>query len=261
MSATARARALAITVLLGLIGLFAWSYFCDGFAATLLDPQLPNAEKIAALRAVFEATGIFAPLLYVLFVSVEVVLAPLPGTLLYLPGGAVFGGWWGGSLSLVGNTLGAGVACLLARGLVGRQAIEGFFERRAMRKTRILLRRRGWILIALLRVNPLTSSDLVSYAAGAAGLSAPRVMWGTFLGMAPLCYLQAHLAATLLDAAPWLLWPLILCGVLYIALVAYFIARSLQRTAVLAEAKRSIVAKAAIGTSGAIPDDRNPRVP
>jgi uncharacterized membrane protein YdjX (TVP38/TMEM64 family) len=226
----ARGRLAAALVLGGLGALFLWSYLGGGFAAALLDPALSGAEKVARLRAVFEGAGALAPLLYVAFVTCEVILAPIPGTLLYLPGGAIFGGWWGGTLSLLGNTLGAGGACLLARGLVGRRAIDGFFERRALRKMRVLLRRRGWLLIALLRVNPLSSSDLVSYAAGAAGLSAPRVMLGTLIGMAPLCYLQAHLAATLLEAAPWLLWPLLVCGVLYLALVALFVARTVRRS-------------------------------
>lgn len=230
MSGEARARIAAAATLLFLASLCAWSYGSGGFIATLLDLELSNAEKVAELRAVFETSGAFAPLLYVLFVTVEVVLAPLPGTLLYLPGGAIFGGWWGGGLSLLGNTLGAGLACVLARSLIGRHAIERFFERRALRRTRVLIRRRGWMLIALLRVNPLTSSDLVSYAAGAAGLSAPRVMWGTLLGMAPLCFVQAFLAESLLEAVPWLLWPLLIAGVLYIGLVVYFVARGWSRT-------------------------------
>lgn len=228
MSGAARARLAAALVLAILLALFGWSYLSDGLAAALLDPALDGEAKVARLRAVFEGAGALAPLLYVAFVTCEVILAPIPGTLLYLPGGALFGGWWGGTLSLLGNTLGAGGACLLARGLVGRRAIEGFFERRSLRRTRVLLRRRGWLLIALLRANPLSSSDLVSYAAGAAGLSAPRVMLGTALGMAPLCYLQAFLAATLLDAVPWLLWPLLACGALYLALVVLLVVRAVQ---------------------------------
>jgi threonine/homoserine/homoserine lactone efflux protein len=53
-------------------------------------------------------------------------------------------------------------------------------------------------------------------------------MLGTALGMAPLCYLQAFLAATLLDAVPWLLWPLLVCGAVYLALVVLFVARAVQ---------------------------------
>jgi uncharacterized membrane protein YdjX (TVP38/TMEM64 family) len=262
MSSTSRARLAALFVLCTLVGLCAWSYGSGGLAAALLDPQLSGAAKVERLRAVFASAGPLAPLLYVGFVTLEVILAPIPGTLLYLPGGAIFGGWWGGTLSLLGNTLGAGGAALLARGLVGRRAIDGFFERRSLRRTRALLRRRGWILVALLRANPLSSSDLVSYAAGAAGLSAPRVMLGTLLGMAPLCYLQAHLAATLLEAVPWLLWPLLVCGVLYLALVAFFVARAIQRGRAreLAE-ETSTELNAAAAAPPRARDDRSRRAP
>jgi uncharacterized membrane protein YdjX (TVP38/TMEM64 family) len=37
----------------------------------------------------------------------------------------------------------------------------------------------------------------VSYAAGAFGVRVSHVALGTLIGMAPLCYLQAYLAATI----------------------------------------------------------------
>jgi uncharacterized membrane protein YdjX (TVP38/TMEM64 family) len=76
-------------------------------------------------------------------------------------------------------------------------------------------------LILLLRVNPLTSSDLVSYAAGLAGIPVWKVMLGTLPGMAPLCWAQAYLADGILRAVPQLLYPLlVLCGI-YAAIVVW----------------------------------------
>ena len=50
--------------------------------------------------------------------------------------------------------------------------------------------------------NPLTSSDLVSYAAGLVGIAPWKVFVGTLAGMAPLCYAQAYLADRLLRLLP-----------------------------------------------------------
>ena len=65
-----------------------------------------------------------------------------------------------------------------------------------------------WVILAL-RINPLTSSDLVSYAAGLSSVPTWKVMVGTLLGMAPLCWAQAYLADELLSAFPNLAYLLI----------------------------------------------------
>ena len=82
----------------------------------------------------------------------------------------------------------------------------------------------GWIIF-LLRLNPLTSSDIVSYAAGFTRISIVRLMVATGVGMAPLCFLQAWLAEDLLTTFPWLLYPLILTCVAYFLLVIVVIRR------------------------------------
>ena len=64
------------------------------------------------------------------------------------------------------------------------------------------IRRRGLLVVMLLRLNPLTSSDLVSYAAGLVGVPVWRVALGTLVGMAPLCYAQAHASEWLFRLLP-----------------------------------------------------------
>ena len=57
-------------------------------------------------------------------------------------------------------------------------------------------------LVLLLRLNPLTTSDLVSYAAGVAGVPAWKVAVGTLFGLAPWCYLQAYFAEQVFEVVP-----------------------------------------------------------
>jgi len=152
------------------------------------------------------------------------VVAPIPGLALYAPGGMIFGGFWGGLLALVGNVLGAGIATAiansLARPLFGPRLAEGIDRYRPR------LQRRGVAVICLLRINPLTSSDLVSYAAGLAGISVPRVMLGTLLGMAPLCFAQAYLSEALFDELPWLIYPLLALTAGYLVAAVLWLRRS-----------------------------------
>jgi uncharacterized membrane protein YdjX (TVP38/TMEM64 family) len=190
-----------------------WSYSSGGIIAILWAPDRSAADKVAVIQEYFRSFGVLAPLAYVGIVTIEVVVAPIPGLMLYAPGGVVFGGFLGGLLSLLGNTLGAGIACQLIRVLGGKR-FTTWLEQGRLKMYQARLSRSGMWLILLLRVNPLTSSDLVSYAAGLAGIPVWKVMFGTLLGMAPLCWAQAYLADGILRAIPQLLYPLlILCGI------------------------------------------------
>ena len=71
----------------------------------------------------------------------------------------------------------------------------------------------------------LTSSDLVSYASGLTSISAWKVMLGTLLGMAPLCFVQAWLADSLLTVFPRLLYPLLGLCVVYAVIVFWIVHR------------------------------------
>ncbi len=207
---------LVAVLLLAIVGWLAWSYFQDGVVAAVVASDVPAEAKLDHLREFFHSLGAAAPLVYVLLVTVEVTIAPIPGALLYAPGGVIFGGFWGGLLSLVGNVLGAGIACGLMRRL-GRGRAESFIKGHALDRYESALARNGVFVVFLLRVNPLTSCDLVSYAAGVTSMPIWKVMLGTLLGMAPLCWAQAYLAEGLLTAFPSLLYPLLAVCLVYVA--------------------------------------------
>ena len=215
-----------ILAILGFVTLSGWvmlSYLNGGVMALVLDTSMTSADKLEALRTFFDRQGALAPGIYVGLVLVEAVIAPIPGAILYLPGGVIFGGFWGGTLSLVGNVLAAGLCCWLMRTVVGRTWLGGSIEDGRMATLRDFILRHGVLSVALLRVNPLTSSDIVSYAAGLTPLSVRTVMTGTLVGMAPLCYLQAYLSVEIFATFPWLLWPfLVACG-LYAVFLAYLL--------------------------------------
>jgi uncharacterized membrane protein YdjX (TVP38/TMEM64 family) len=223
MSRTAR-RWAGLAGALILLGTFAWwSYRHGGFVFALVQATSDRNESLDVLRRYLATWGVFGPLAYVLLVIVEVLIAPLPGTLLYAPGGAIFGGFLGGSLSLVGNVIGAGLACAIAR--FWGEPLTRSLDSERLTSIRDTLAARGLWLILLLRLNPLTSSDLVSYAAGLGGVPAWKVVVGTLIGMAPLCYAQAYLADRLFRVLPGSLWAVVVLGLAYAAAVVWIVFR------------------------------------
>jgi uncharacterized membrane protein YdjX (TVP38/TMEM64 family) len=220
-----KGRLRAIVTLLGFAALVLWSYWSGGVIAVLFSTDASSADKIESMRAFFSSWGPLAPLAYIFLVVAEGVIAPIPGAILYLPGGVIFGGFWGGTLSLIGNVAAAGICCVLMRTLVGRSWSKDFFSSGKLLSVKEFILRHGILSIALLRVNPLTSSDIVSYAAGLTPISTSAVMIGTLFGMAPLCYIQAYLSMELFAVFPWLIWPLIVGCVIYAVLAAMAIWR------------------------------------
>jgi uncharacterized membrane protein YdjX (TVP38/TMEM64 family) len=94
------------------------------------------------------------------------------------------------------------------------------------------LRRRGFVVVLLLRVNPLTSSDLVSYAAGLTHIPIWQLMLATMLGMAPLCFAQSYLSAEFFTAFPQMIYPLAIAGIIYLAVVLWVVRGLIQSAAV-----------------------------
>jgi uncharacterized membrane protein YdjX (TVP38/TMEM64 family) len=209
------------------VGWALWSYLSGGIVATLFAMADDPEGSIEVLRGQLERAGPFGPLVYIVAVVLEVVVAPIPGTLLYAPAGAIFGGFAGGTYSLIGNVLGAMAATLVAR-VLGRRVTDRL-EHSALQRHTDRVREQGLLIIFLLRLNPLTSSDLVSYAAGLVGIPVWRVGLATLAGMAPLCYAQAYAAETLFRILPGSGFLLLGLALAYAAVVLALVLRRVTR--------------------------------
>ena len=104
-------------------------------------------------------------------------------------------------MSLVGNVVGAAICCVLGQ-MIGERVLARRVDGSQLGRYRTLLEKRGMWVVLLLRLNPLTTSDLVSYAAGVAGVPAWKVAVGTLVGLAPWCYLQAYFAERAFEVVP-----------------------------------------------------------
>ncbi len=220
-------------MLIVLLGTIAVSWGSGGIVADLVNSDLTAADRVARLQEFFRDAGALSPLAYVVFVIAEVVIAPIPGLMLYAPGGLIFGPWYGGTLALVGNMIGAGLSCSLTR-TANHRWLDRIAGHKSMENLQDVLNRRGLWMIVLLRLNPLTSSDLLSYAAGFTQIPVWHMMLATGLGMAPLCFAQSWLSDSLFNRWPNLLWPLLFAGVVYLVVVVIVLAKMLRQKTLIA---------------------------
>jgi len=217
-----RAWPIVLVVVLAITGAGVFSYWSSGVVASA-EHQATWLEQV---RRMVGALGPLAPFVYTLAVVVEVIVAPIPGALLYAPGGAIFGAFWGGTLALIGNVIGAAICCVLGR-LIGERLLGAQAAAPQFARYRTQLADRGLWVVLLLRANPLTSSDLVSYAAGVAGVPAWKVAAGTLIGLAPLCYLQAYFAEQVFTVVPG--WALAVGGIGLLVVVLVIVGRTRRK--------------------------------
>ncbi len=117
----------------------------------------------AAVEAWVEGAGALGPVLFVLAYALATVLF-LPGSVLTLAGGALFGPVLGTLLNLTGATLGAVLAFLVSRHLAA-----DWVERRVggrLRRLKEGVEAEGWRFVAFVRLVPLFPFNLLNYALG-----------------------------------------------------------------------------------------------
>ncbi|MEO5345764.1 MAG: VTT domain-containing protein [Magnetococcus sp. YQC-9] len=107
----------------------------------------------------------------------------LPGSVLTLAGGAIFGPWLGGALCLLGATLGAGISFLIARYLAG----EWVAKRAGGVVGRLLagVEAEGWRFVAFVRLVPVFPFNLLNYALGLTRIRLEHYLITSLICMAP----------------------------------------------------------------------------
>ena len=163
------------TLLRGLLGLTL-------LAAVVAAVALRDRFDVAALQAWVEGAGAAGPLLFMAVYALATVLF-LPGSVLTLAGGALFGPVWGTLWNLTGATLGAALAFLVARYL----GADWVARRAGPRLQRLNdgVTSEGWRFVAFVRLVPLFPFNLLNYALGLTRIPFVAYVLATWVFMLP----------------------------------------------------------------------------
>lgn len=138
-----------------------------------------------------------APLFILLYAVAATV--GLPGTILTLAGGAIFGVVVGSLLNWIGATAGATGAYVFGRWL-GRDSLRELLGDRAG-KVNTLAADHGFWTILRLRLIPLVPFNALNLGAGAAGVRLRDYVLATALGILPGTVVYTYFADVLLEGA------------------------------------------------------------
>jgi uncharacterized membrane protein YdjX (TVP38/TMEM64 family)/rhodanese-related sulfurtransferase len=137
---------------------------------------------VAALEGWIEDAGIWAPLLFMAVYAIAAALF-LPGSVLTLAGGALFGPVLGTFYNLTGATIGATLAFLIARYL----ASDWVANKAGGRLKQLIngVEGEGWRFVAFTRLVPLFPFNLLNYALGLTRIRLSHYLLATYTCMLP----------------------------------------------------------------------------
>lgn len=173
-----RATAIRLVLLLLLASVAVWVY---------LHRDTIDAQAIG--EAVHRA-GPWAPVAFMMLYALATV-ALLPGTVMTLAGGALFGPAAGTFYNITGATLGATAAFLASRHLVA-----GWVRSRLGGRAEQLIagvEREDWRFVAFVRLVPLIPFNLLNYALGLTRVRVSRYMLASYFAMLPGTFAYTYL--------------------------------------------------------------------
>ncbi len=129
-----------------------------------------------------KAHPVTGPLAYI-GIYIGAVVAFLPGSVITLAGGALFGPIWGTIIVSISSTIGAGIACL-----AGRFFVRGWVERRAGTHLDTIqegIKEDGWRYVAFTRLVPIFPFNLQNYVYGVTRINFWTYLFVSWVAMLP----------------------------------------------------------------------------
>jgi uncharacterized membrane protein YdjX (TVP38/TMEM64 family) len=149
-------------------------------AAFLTDTQ--------ALRELIRGYGIWAPVVLILLQTVQVVAAPIPGQVLAVVAGYLFGAWWGTLYNMIGITIGSTIAFWISR-RYGRAYVENIVHEEALGRFDAVSDDYGRSALFFFFLVPGLPDDVICFAGGLTDIPLWQLIVLAVVGRAPAFFL------------------------------------------------------------------------
>ncbi|PQO33236.1 TVP38/TMEM64 family protein [Blastopirellula marina] len=192
--------------------------------------SLPTKDLIASLQSWISSLGVWGPVVLTLTYIVATVLL-VPGTILTLVAGAIYGLGVGTVIVSIGSTIGASLCFLIAR-YAARERVARWAQRYPLfQAIDSAIGEGGWKIVALLRLSPAIPFNVQNYLYGLTPVRFWPYVTASWLAMLPGTFLYVylgHITGAALsqqrERTP-LEWALLGIGLAATVLVSVYIAR------------------------------------
>ena len=171
-------------------------------------------------------------LLFILcYVAATVIL--IPGLILTLGAGAVFGVWKGFLLVSLASTIAASAAFLLGRQLAGKWILRKIGHNARMNALKSAIASEGWKIVILARLSPLIPFTMLNYMFSLTSLRFSHYVIASWLGMIPVTFVYVYIGSLGSLGAnrekTAIEWILIATGIMATAMGIFLINRSASK--------------------------------
>lgn len=151
-------------------------------------------EQLVHLLRWVEEQGAWSAVLFIVIMAVVVVFL-LPGIFFTTGAGFVFGVVEGSIYVVLGTTLGAAVAFLVARYLFGERARRIIMSRGRLRAVNEEMTRHDWKVVMLTRLIPFFPAKAANYCFGLTSVSFRGYVLGSLIGFIPYSIHNVYLGS------------------------------------------------------------------
>ena len=170
--------------------MFALAVFLAVFS--LVAYRFDGRGQLQAALVWIETQGVWGLAIFIcLYICATIFL--LPGSLLTLGGGAVFGLLWGTVAVSVGSTIGATCAFLLGRYFTRDWIADKVAENPSFAAIDQAVGQEGWKIVLLTRLSPVFPFNLLNYAFGLTRVSLTDYLLASWVGMLPGTVMYVYL--------------------------------------------------------------------
>jgi len=212
---------LILIFFLAIFILLVYSYLSQGIISKIINV---DSETFSSF---FNQYPLLTILIYILIMVLEVVIAPFHPLLFYIAGGIIFGPFLATILAIIGGVVGGIIAFYIARKWGRKEVEKKVSESKRERFDKFSQKYGGWTIF-LLRINPLTSTDLWNYVAGLSRVKFWHYIIGTTLGLIPATALIIYLGVPIQNSPG--LFKLFLIGIILYLIIGLALFFSLKKS-------------------------------
>ncbi len=119
----------------------------------------------------------------------------VPGSVLMMSAGLIFGWPAGSVLALLGTAGGALAACIVSRGLLKERLAEKFADNDRVRAIDSAIETKGFLIVVLTRLSLIIPYNVLNYMYGLTRVRLPTLTIATGVGMVPAVLLYVYLGS------------------------------------------------------------------
>lgn len=146
-----------------------------------------------------ESLGVLAPIMFILIYNLATVLF-IPGSLLTLKGGCLFGVVWGSIYVTIAAMFGAICAFLIGRYLSRDWVCQQIEHHPKFKAINQYVKQEGWKIVLLTRLSPIFPFNLLNYLFGVTQVSIKDYVLGS-IGMIPATVVYVYIGSLASDLA------------------------------------------------------------